>query len=204
MDFKAGDIRLLFHLGYYDGLLSGVGKLNKTHDFVFFEAEPDCGNKWVLKDDFKKIQEKLFALDNNGEESENIWDLLEFHFEDEMYDFEERIYDVYILENHEEAIKHHREFQLHVGNHTDYFYKDGKPMRGGDSYVQSPGYYQPHFYDRNLKWKPNKKEFLGKISYTTLFEVSDIPDSKLVDPRSEELKKYQKGWKRGDKLILDW
>lgn len=197
--FGPGEIRLLWLCGYYDGMLSGVGLVEDQP--VWLQVKEEGG--WVWNPEWKAFLDLMYKL--LPKEDADPW---HNKLEEEYEMFEERVrtYHVYPLSSEEWGAlrKRHYLFQVHVGRHTTYFYKDGVPYRpyfGGSKFLQAYNDALPK-EDMPRPWL--EREPLGEVSYTTLYEKTSFEDSEPQEIRSPELIKYQDNWKPGDPFIMDW
>jgi hypothetical protein len=212
-DIERGRIRILFRTGSYDGMVTGVGILDGQH--VFLNAREQQGG-WDIKPRWRELEDLLEEL-LTEEDAENIWDRIERGYENEMNQDLPRRFKVQVLtdEQFERIVERHRNFQLHVGLHCDFFYdKEGRPRHAprGDPdetyWSNSTEYHKAHFYDpflpRRVELNSNEMPVLGYINRDGLYAPSSHRPAFPEDPRSAELRHYQQTWKPGDAVRLDW
>ena len=210
---ERGRIQILFRTGSYDGMMTGVGVLDGQHVFLDATDQPGGGSLKARWQELEDLLEELLTEDD----ADNIWDRIERMYDDEMNEDLARRFKVVALtdEQFEVLVGRHRQFQLHVGLHCDFFYdKDGRPgyaPRGehDDTYwANSNEYHQAHFYDPVLPQRgdlnTNELPVLGHIDHEDLYAPSSHRPVFPGDPRSAELRAYQQAWKAGDAVRLDW
>lgn len=201
---EAGRIRVLFRTGSYDGMMSGIGLLDGKPVFL------DAGNfpgGWQLKPKWRQFEDLMDEL-LDDEDAENIWDRLERKYDDQMNESTPRRFEVRTMSNEEfeNALERHRQFQLHVGLHCDFQYDEkGCPRYPHDKYWgKGPEYIKAHYHDVVSPREKITGDLLGIVDYKNLFAPSDHRPAFPSDPRSDALKRYQRTWKEGDPVRLDW
>jgi len=204
--FKAAEVRPLFRLGSYDGMMTGVGLLGGRH--VYLDARDEPGG-WTLKPKWRQLEGLLDEL-LTEEDSENIWDRINRKYEDSTHESLPRRFAVRELsdEQFERLLQRHLPFQLHVGLHCDFAYdEEGRPRYSHDGYWGlGPEYIRAHFYDvvppQDLDVE--NLPLLGHVGSDELYTTGTVRPPSPPDPRSPELKTYQNVWKTGDAVRLDW
>lgn len=212
-DIERGRIRILFRTGSYDGMVTGVGILDGQH--VFLDAREQQGG-WSLKPRWRELEDLLDEL-LTEEDAENIWDRIERKYDDQMNEGLPRRFKIVALtdEQFELLVERHRQFQLHVGLHCDFFYDtEGRPRhyphdkRDEVYWSNSTEYHKAHFYDPVLPLRTgldtNELPVLGHINSNDLYAPSSHHPAFPDDPRSPELRHYQQTWKPGDTVRLEW
>ena len=204
--FKAGEVRPLFRLGSYDGMMTGVGLLDGRH--VYLDARDQAGG-WTLKPKWRQLEDLLDEL-LSEEDSENIWDRIERKYDEQMNESLPRRFAVRALsdEQFESLLERHRPFQLHVGLHCDFAYdEEGRPSYSHDGYWGlGQEYIKAHFYDavpaRSID--AESLPLLGHVDSSDFYAPGTVRPPVVSDPRSPALKAYQETWKDGDLVRLDW
>lgn len=209
-DIAPGRIVLLWRVGSYDGMMTGVGMLEGKP--VYLDACSHRGG-WDLKPEWAQLRDLLDRLLKG--DYENIWDRLEREYDKEMNECLPRTFIVHALDevNLGRMRDQHRQWQLHVGLNTDFFYDEqGRPRnypleRRHEFYWESSQeYIKAHYWDATPRRGRDSEGLpvIGKITAKDLYASSPhrIPWSQ--DPRSEDLKHYQATWKPGDPVRLDW
>jgi|GEM_PF-2107314 len=213
-DIEPGRILLLWREGSYDGMVTGIGLLDGQP--VYLDASEQMGS-WNLKPRWRELETLIDDL-LDEEDAENIWDRIERKYDEKMNENQPRIFDIRQLTPDLFAKQRHRQWQLHAGLHSDFLYKDGKPMSPAPRYQDeiywhnSQEYLKAHWYDvRQTRHYPafalTKTEtlpLLGRISWKDLFAKSEHQPDFPKDPRPAALKAYQATWKPGDPVRLDW
>jgi len=214
-EIEPGRILLLWREGGYDGMLTGIGLLDGNP--VYLDATNQMGGR-VVKPPWQSLENLLDEL-LDPDDAENIWDRIERKYDEKMHETQKRVFEVRELtpEIFDAAKARHRQWQLHVGLHSDFLYEDGKPV-----YPNIPTTHEDFYWDNSREyvaahyhdvWRGDDPlrdsqiktlPILGVVSWADLFAKSAHRPPFHKDPRSDALKAYQATWRPGHPVKLDW